>query len=186
MVTPITVNSTPATDKASIPIQSQRAARGVPPARVYRDEEGKADKEPWERLSNRTSNDDVEQRNMRILKRAGCLVKALALNSISDLLAVGDRLDDRDNKRIGQMKPDGRDWNFQDSHQVLDGNIPPNIVESDLKHQLLYDMTKAILCYKRRKLIANEFAFDEIMKRPTQASLQVALVQIMVDFSVYC
>ena len=34
---------------------------------------------------------------------------------------------------MGQMKPGGRDWNFQDSHQVFVGNIPPSIVESDLK-----------------------------------------------------
>ncbi|KAK2708475.1 hypothetical protein QYM36_014176, partial [Artemia franciscana] len=88
------------------------AARGVAPARVYRDEEGKADKEPWERLSNRTSNDDVEQRNMS---------------------GLGGRLDDRDNKRMRKMNPDGMDWNFQDSHQFFVGNIPPNIVESDLK-----------------------------------------------------
>ncbi|KAK2704180.1 ras GTPase-activating protein-binding protein 1-like [Artemia franciscana] len=111
-VTPLTVDSPPAADIASMPPQPQRAARGVRPTRGYRDKEGKADKEPWERPSSRTSNDEVEYRNMN---------------------GLGGRLDDRDNKRMGQMKPGGRDWNFQDSHQVFVGNIPPSIVESDLK-----------------------------------------------------
>jgi len=47
-----------------MPPQPQRAARGVRPTRGYRDKEGKADKEPWERPSSRTSNDEVEYRNM--------------------------------------------------------------------------------------------------------------------------